>query len=349
MKVLRPVGTLVTALALTAGLWAAGPATAEAATPKLRQQTVTTTFTTPVGAYTYTYKKPVLSGVKKSVKKQLDSQIAAFFGQAISRQKAADRRCVNDYDPADPGSFDPWEAWRPEYARLTGQTEGGIYGKRYLSIHLEWSAFGCENFSGIGNDKWLNIDLKTGKPVKLSKFVNNKGSAFDYAVGIAIAQQGTKADGGTEEPCWSGVWCFTRWPYEVADRRWPGPSAWKRIAGWTVDSKGVKVYFRLDGGTLAKYRVPWNSINKAGVKLRKTTTKAVPEGDGPGRYTVVQEGRLVTVKRGSAKWVGIRPAGSKTARLFMIWQGQYTPGFSVQFRSKTSSRAVAAFVEVYLS
>jgi hypothetical protein len=325
----------LTALALALGLCLnpLGAQEAVASTPQVKIQAVQASFQTPIRGYTFSYTTPVLSGVKPAVRAAVDKAATAFFATAISSQKASDAACIaNGIEPDTD----------PAYSQVSGTTSGGIYAKRYLSVHLEWAALGCDDPYGIIGDKWLNLDLRSGKPVSLTKFVNTANNAFDYAVGIAIAEKGADENG----PCWYGGGCHFSWPNGPADSRWPDLSAWKHPQGWTISSAGVTVYFSWEG-SIYPYLITWSSITKAGKKMKKTVTTKVPTIQAPGQVTVAQTGTLVTIPAAAGyKLVGIRPAGSKTAKLFYVstndGEVSYTPGYSVVFASKTSRKATQA-------
>jgi hypothetical protein len=333
----RAIASALMGLATVGGLLIGPLGTQEAAAsaPQLRLQAVQTTFLSPIRSYTFRYTTPVVSGVKSSTKVAVAKAAADFFATAVSAQRASDAACIA-------AGTEP--STDPAYSQVSGTTTGGIYAKRYLSLHLEWAALGCDDPYGLAGEKWLNLDLRSGKPVSLAKFGNKTNDAFAYAVGVAIAEKGADEDG----PCWYGGGCRYSWPNGPADYRWPNLSAWKHPDGWTVNAGGVTVYFSWEGSTYP-YLISWNSITKAGVKPKKSVTTRVPTVKG-GRVTVVQRGTLVTTTTAAGyKLVGIRPSGAKTAKLFYVstedGQASYTPGYSVSFASKTSRKATLAAVE----
>jgi hypothetical protein len=308
----------VVAIVLAVGLCVSGlaaPSAHAAPKPKLTTAKVTTTFDTSVGSYTYTYVKPKLSGVKSSVKKKVEKEINAFFASAISLQKTFvddDLLCVPEYDPKN--------------ATLSGKLSGGIYKSRYLSVHLTVSGPGCgDGFWLLATEAWVNIDLKTGKAVKLSTFVDNRKNVFFLEVGRAIAKK--SADG---------------WPPLGAPGR-ETLSSWKRgHAGWTVNSKGVKLYYYEEHSGTSAYQVKWERILKPGQvsgKKKYTSNASYSCSDDSKRKKVTVQGNLVTVKTPWETFYGVRGKSKKV----VVWSKNYAPnggGLSqVTFASATSKTA----------
>ncbi len=196
---------------------------------------------------------------------------------------------------------------------------------------------------GFTNSKTLNVDVKTGKAVRLAQFAEPE--SFGYAVGVAIAGEGARPN----KPCWTGFGCPDRWP-GYADMRRRDLASWKRPNGWTVGNAGITVYYRWEDW-VDSYPVKWASIVKPGVKVKTSTSKNVKTNYGC-TISVVQKGTLVSVGYGSMQWRGIRPKGSPTAKLFLLstWVEDgargtdYIPGYSVTYRSKTSSQATLASI-----
>ena len=310
------IRSVVVALVLAVGLSVSGlaaPSAQAAPTPKLTTTSVTTSFKTSVGSYTYTYPKAKLSGVKASVKKKVEAKINAFFGSAISSQKVYDtdieQSCYPDYDLKD--------------MNIKGKLEGGVYKTRYLSVYFEVVAPGCYDGPSPSKEDWLNIDLKTGKTVKLSKFVDNRKNVFLLEVGRAIAKK--EAEG------WMILGNYGR----------DTLSSWKGYPGWTVSSKGVRVYYGWDI-PIASYQVKWERILKPGQVSgkKKYTSKAryACSDDSKSKKVAVQ-GNFVTVKTPWETFYGVRGKSKKV----VVWSKNYAPnggGLSeVVFTSATSKKA----------
>ena len=302
-------------------------APAEAASkPAYSIKKVKKRFTTNLQSYTYIYTKPVVTGIKLSVKASIDKQVDKFFRRAITERIKGDRDCE---EPSD-----AWPALQP-----SGRTKGGLYQGRYLSVFLHWDATGCGDHMGLMDSKSLNVDVKTGKPMKLSHFAEME--SLGYAVGVAIAGKGAYPN----EPCWTGFGCPDRWN-GAADPRRPDLASWKHPHGWIVEKAGVTVYYRWEDW-IDSYPVKWASIVKPGVKVKTSTSRNVKTNYGC-TVSVVQKGTLVSIKNGSMQWKGVRPQGSPAAKLFLLANGtrgtHYLPGYSVTYKSKNSSRATLASI-----
>ena len=310
------IRSVVVAIVLAVGLCVSGvaaPSAQAAPKPKLTTTSVTTSFKTSVGSYKYTYPKAKLSGVKASVKKKIEAEITAFFKSAISSQKMYDEdieeSCYPDYDL--------------KHMNIKGKLEGGVYKSRYLSVYLELAAPGCYDAPSPSKEGWLNIDLKTGKTVRLSKFVDNRKNVFYLEVGRAIAKK--EAEG----------WMI------LGNHGRDTLSSWKGYSGWTVSSKGVKVYYGWDI-PMASYQVKWERILKPGqvAGKKKYTSKARYScSDDSKSKKVTVQGNFVTVQTPWETFHGVRGKSKKV----LVWSKNYGPsggGLSeVTFTSATSKAA----------
>lgn len=100
-KVRRLLGCAVAVVGLAGGSLVAPftVAPAEAASkPAYSTKKVKKRFTTNVRSYTYIYTKPVVTGIKPSVKASIDRQVDRFFKGAITGRIQRDRDCQ---DPSD--------------------------------------------------------------------------------------------------------------------------------------------------------------------------------------------------------------------------------------------------------
>jgi hypothetical protein len=162
-KILKVMAVTVIGIALTA-LFAVVPVTESvaAANYKLVSVSVKTTINTKLDKYSYSSKRPTVQGVPAKVKKIVDKKVAAFYKGAQVWKQKEDANCkVKDRKT---GKFK---------SNFDGAFDGTIYRNRYLSVIMWWGYVGIGGcnawFGAIGGS--LNIDLKTGKTVKLSKFV----------------------------------------------------------------------------------------------------------------------------------------------------------------------------------
>lgn len=200
------------------------------------------------------------------------------------------------------------------------RAEGSVYKDRYLSVVMDLYAWETRS---------LNLDLKTGKTVTLSKFVSNKADVFDFARCEAAA---------------------TVWPY-VADygcaKDYPGVHAWR------VTSKGIRVYSSYEGEP-GDFLVPWSHIVKPGYKKqKKQVTKNVPtqwyyrDTVKPANTKVTVQGNLVTVQADGRSYYGTRGLGTVESSGKLAWVTVFAPGEwdqgkirHVAFSSKSSNKAV---------
>jgi hypothetical protein len=230
---------------------------------------VTTQFRTSLGTHTYRYSKPALHGVKTAVATSVNQTVDAFFGQAIASQTAADAACLADGEVA------------VDTLPLEGHTDGSVYKGRYLSVHLEWVAPGCDDPTGLIGDKWINLDLKTGRTIKLSKFADDRHAVFagEIAAAMMRSPQRNTTDGYGDY--------FGR--VTIA--------AWRDFDGWTVEKDGVRVYYHWEQ-FIDSYLVRWERVLKPG-SVKGSTTNSFASytcSDTTYRLRVTVRGGLVAVK-----------------------------------------------------
>lgn len=315
----RIVGGLTLGATLAYATTVGSAGFAEAATPKVHWVRTSTTFTTAFATYSYDYDRPIVSGVAKKISGAVDRTLVTFFTKAIET--------IKKYD----ASLSPQELAQ---CRLAG-TEAGvtgkrsadsaatIYSKRYLSIHVSWDAWSCQTTMGLLDDKYLNIDLKTGKSVKLSRLVDDQRGLFALEVGAAMARSPQRdPDGGLGD--WHGR-------NTIAE--------WRDFNDWTAGPGGVTVYFSWEG-FIESYLIRWERILKPhSVKGRKTISSAAYScSDTHYRLRVTVQGGLAAVRTpdGSTEY-GVR-GRSRTIWVHATDHDQVIIG-QLTFASATSKRA----------
>lgn len=224
----------------------------------------------------------LLSGVSKAVRKSVQSQVTAFFSTASPT------------------------GWGNEVCDLSGSTKGEIYKGRYLSVLMQWH--GCTHVHSL---KTLNIDLKTGKPVKLSQFLDNRKNVFWNVL---------NREAGFDT---SGVW-----------------------RSWNVGSKGVKAY-AFDGESwFYSVTVPWNKVLKPGKTAgkKKYSSKAPLRCMGAGKAKVTVQGSLVTATYtysggGAIRFYGVRGSAKTTVAMTPKYSPSGGSTVKITFASKSSKVA----------
>lgn len=292
------LGVIAAALVSTLGLPFAVVAPAEAASgPTYTVQSITRTFNTSVATYTFTYQKPVVGGVSAAVAASVDNKVDAFFASAV------EWRTVGDLDCADTEEIP---------TNLSGDTQGGLFRGRYLSVHLSWDVASCYDYRLPLANRWLNIDLTTGKSVKLSALVANPGGVRNQAIDDRL-------EAANQLEWWQA----------------------KDLAGWTISNSGLKAYFTWEGEA-SGYLVPWKNLVKPDWKSKRVTvTKNVKRyinGDLSGRATVSVQGNVVKVDGRILTYRGVRRDAYSVNR-------DLGAGLGVRFAKSTS--AVAKFVSAF--
>jgi len=323
----RTNGLRIVLIAVAASLCAVFLASAaQAAGPRVGWVRVTKNFTTAYASYSFAYDKPGIVGTSAKVSAQVDKAMAAFFDAAVNQVTLSDASLSSD------------QIAECRTAGVTAQVSGtregttvaSIYKHRYLSIHVVWSAVSCDTPMGLGAEKFLNIDVRTGKSVKLAKFVNNYKDAFALEIGSAMNRE-RLAEGGEDAPGDFGDWHNRT---TIAE--------WKSWAGWTVDASGVRVYYPWEGFTEA-YLIGWDRVVKPGQPKGAThSSRALGRcGLGSSTYLTVQvRGSVVKVvwAKNIASY-GVR--GKATTTMVARPRNEQSPRLdTVRFASKSSSRAV---------
>jgi uncharacterized repeat protein (TIGR02543 family) len=211
--------------------------------PKLSWQRVTMTFTTAYQTYSFSYDKPVVSGVKAKVAKTVDSAAVKFYTNMVASLKKYDASLTaSEIADCKANGVKGTLSGKRNAALIKGKSNSAsIYKSRYLSVYLGVSGFSCDTEMGYAGSKTLNIDLKTGKSVPLSKFASNKGNAL-------VKQLVNRAKAYGPPYSYSSASDIKKY-YLGKDKK------------WTVSSKGVTVYFHwelFDDGMLVK----WPKIKK---------------------------------------------------------------------------------------
>ena len=298
-KLVRLVAAALLAAALVLGPVATSPA--EAATKaKLTFTTEKVTFKTACGKVSVKLKTPVLKGSTKANRTRV-AEWAKWLRKDVKKVLASNRhRC--DGITSSAGS----------------SAQGSIYKGRYLSVRMSWGGNTDETRA-----KFLNLDLKTGKKVPLSRFVSNKAGLFERAVCDA-------AGGDTGDSIESYTWCS--WKSSTTSGSW-----------WMVSSKGVRLQHVYAGEVL----IPWKHIVKPDYKKQKKhVTKNVPMWwDGELRASktkVTVQGNLVTVAAGGVTYHGVRGKAEtgKYAWLEVFAPGQGDNLRGVRFASAKSNKAI---------
>ncbi|MEA5119136.1 MAG: hypothetical protein VB036_16165, partial [Propionicimonas sp.] len=270
------------------------------------------------------HKKPSLTGSSAAIAKKIDAAFESTYSTwiAVARQQfnynvELDGRCG-----------------RSPHFKVT--TVGSIYASRYLSLAYTWTGdWYSASQDGV---RTLTIDLKTGKSVKLSKFVSNKGKLFTWAACKALISKAPNSGG---------------WTHDGQEDYCPD-SEWQRsLDGWVVSKAGVQVYGSGDQG-LYKATVPWAKLVKASyAKAKKTVTRKVPwglRGCAKPTATVTVQGNLVTVRESwmtqKVTYYGVKSAGKKSGSTWRVALTNPRYGVDedfrkyVHFKSKTSAKAV---------
>jgi hypothetical protein len=138
----------------------------------------------------------------------------------------------------------------------------------------------CNTPEGIVANKYLNIDLVTGKTVKLSRFVNDSRGVFAFEIGSAMARSSTRDSGGGFGDLWGRN--------TIAE--------WRGFRGWAATGSGVWVYFEWEG-YVQPYLVRWERILKPGTATGKkvVSTARYTCSDTTYRLRVTVRGNLVKV------------------------------------------------------
>jgi hypothetical protein len=325
----RLIATMtVIAVALAGAVVAPTPAQAAGKSkPKLTFATVTRDFSTDCGVFKLSHRKPVLTGSTPAAAKRIDS---AF--EAIYQEWAGPAREHFDYNAELDGS-----CRRQPHFKVG--TTGSIYQNRYLSLAYTWTGdWYSASQDGV---RTLTIDLKTGKPVKLSTFVSNKGKLFTWAACKALMAKAPNTGGDDRDSQ----------QYYCPNTEWQ-----RKLDGWVVSKDGVQVYGSGDQG-LYKATLPWTRLIKASyTKAKKTTTKKVPgtlrSDCGSPKITskVTVQGNLVTVRDSWSKqntYYGVKSSGKKVGGKWRVTVALPDYGTTyddtkayVYFKSKGSSKAV---------
>lgn len=201
---------------------------------------------------------------------------------------------------------------------MSARAEGAIYKGRYLSVVTELRGWDVRS---------LNLDLKTGKTVKLSKFVSNKAHVFDFAKCDAI----NRALRG-------GIICGGGFP---------------EVFAWRVTDKGVRIFSGYEGAPV-DFLVPSKCIVKPSYKKQKKyVTKNVPtqsyytDSVKPAKTKVTVQGNLITVLADGRSYYGVRGFGKVDTNGKLAWTPVFAPGEwgeeptrYVAFASKSSNKAV---------
>lgn len=304
---------------------------AQAATkPKLTFVTVKRAFTSEYcGTFTLSHRKPVLRNSTKANA----AKVTATFESALA---TAQRSWISEYDSYNyqlrlyTGELD---CFKPSFSV---KTTGSIYQGRYVSLASTWIG-GDHSPDGV---RTLNLDLKTGKKVKISTFVSNKGNLFSWATCRALMKKADKTlgyGGDQQQYC-------------------PDQSPRRALEGWTVSSSGVQV-FGLSTWEMVKTTIPWSKLVKANyAKSKKKVTKRVPgkviTNCGTWKFTgtVTVQGNLVTMRHRPSQGVtyyGVKSSGKKSGGAWRVPLTPYggDPYFHngddpqyVYFKSKSSTK-----------
>lgn len=321
---IRRMASLVTALVLAAAVVpAAGTTEAAAATkPKLTITTRTETIQTPCGPVRYRAELPVLTGSTAANRARVKSFAGFIRKEILAEFRGASASECRDY-----------------WSRITFTTDssGSMYKGRYVSVMASWHGGDMH-----GNLRTLNLDLKTGKTVKVTTFVSNKGRVFT----------------------WAKCTAFRKLAAYLADQFCPGSPTYTPTVGWTVSTKGIRVYGWGDNALFYSPRIAWSKLVKASYnKAKKHTTKGVPMRSEcrrlTGKSTVTVQGGLVVVKTPRADGLdskslyGVRTAGKTSGARWNVTlhDPARSPYVSpkrgtVSFASRTSSKATSVSIDV---
>lgn len=306
VRVIRNVTRWIVMALLTAVLVSGPVATppAEAATKAtLTIKTEKLVFKTACGKVTVKLKTPVLKGSTKANRKRV-ADWAKWLKKDVKKTLASNRnRC--DGIKVDAGSA----------------VKGTVYKGRYLSVRMSWGGT-----IEAESDRFLNLDLKTGKKAPLSKFASNTAGVLDLAVCLAATD----------------TYGYEAWEREhwCEDRR-------QVTEGWLVSGEGIWLHHQYLGGV----QVPWAYIVKPSYsKQKKHVSKNVEihfkEEVVREKATVTVQGNLVTVRDPyiGDVYYGAKGWGDQTEngwRVFVFPKGGQIPGYinMVKFVSKSNDRA----------
>lgn len=318
------------ALALT-GTVVAAPAAEAAAKPTVSFVTIKRDVQTRLcGKHTLSHKKAVLTGSTAANAAKVEKAFEAVYRDWVDV-------AVKHYD----GNAEMDGQCPTGHTIFKVTTTGAIYQNRYVSLAHTWT--GSWLSASLDGVRTLTFDLKTGKSVKQSTFVANKGNMFSWAACkalIAKAPDTGAGHDGQEDYC--------------PDSEYP-----RALDGWTVNKDGVTVYGSGDVG-LYRAKLPWSKLVKANyTKSKKKVTKKVPGtvksecGSRKITGTVTVQGNLVSVR--SPKWdpsntyYGVKSAGKKSGSNWRVTVGLPNGGsYSgspdavgyVYLKSKSNSKAV---------
>lgn len=270
----RRVGALRGLLVLLVGLgMVLGPLglvpTEAASPPKLTFKTEKVKLKLKCGKVTVKIKKPVLKGSTKSNRSKV-AKWADWLEKELLKDAKSDRYFCEEVMPA-----------------FGTTASGDLYQGRYVSVMMAW-----EGGFQAGNLKTLNLDLKTGKTVKLSEFASNKGRVFDFAQCLAFDEKHGE---------------YEYWYAHLCSAESPRPPV-----GWRVTKKGIRTYVLWEGWNVSAL-VPWKHIVKPSYKKQKKhVTKNVPTlsphsdelVSSDTRVTV--QGNLVTVVAAGRSYYGAK-------------------------------------------
>lgn len=325
---MRRLLTAVLALTLAMAGVAVLPEPAQAAgKPKLTFVTVKSAFPTEhCGTYTLPHRKPVLRNSTKAnaakVEDTYNSALAAAQRDALDEYNYQIRHVLE--------AFGELACYEPT---LKVTTTGSIYKGRYVSLASTWTG-GDHAADGV---RTLNLDLKTGKKVKVTTFASEKHKLFSWATCAALIKKVKKATGvEPEEYC-------------------PGSDQRRSLEGWTVSTGGIQVY-GYSGWSLYKATLPWSTLIKANyTKSTKKATKKVPGvldacGSTKTTGTVTVQGNLVTLWSSESRrpYYGVKSDGKQTGKTWRVtvsilpYRGEayYDIRGYVHFKSKDSSKAL---------
>lgn len=169
------------------------------------------------------------------------------------------------------------------------RVSAAVYKGRYASVTMLFGTFGGCLANEVPTARSFTLDLKTGKKVKLSKFVAPSATVTRAAMLTALREQNPKCvneDLVASRKASSGI---------------PAPS------GWNVSSKGVRVWFARYGvanGTcgVVSALVPWRDVaTSKQIKGKRTSLvyvrglKKLAGGFYSGDFTVLTvQGRQVS-------------------------------------------------------
>ena len=146
-KLVRLVAAALLAAALVLGPVATSPAEA-AAKAKLTFTTEKVTFKTACGKVSVKLKTPVLKGSTKANRTRV-AEWAKWLRKDVKKVLASNRHHCDGITSSAGSS-----------------AQGSIYKGRYLSVRMSWGGNIDETRA-----KFLNLDLKSGEKVPLSRFV----------------------------------------------------------------------------------------------------------------------------------------------------------------------------------